>query len=270
MRPKRISCIIADTEAEDEDASDTEITKNVILQQILRDIRREVKDIIREELQTTLNFYSEKIDDYEAKIKKFEINMKTLDNKCNDLQNNLKNSNLKIGILEQKVNIHEQNQLSNNLEICGIKEVEHENLTDITTNLCEKLKLKPDDVVKVYRKRRNNKKNVDLMTLTVLLRDGCRESWLEAAKNTPIHANELGCDDEDTKVYLRESLTPATAYLLWRAKEELKKTNLYKYVWCKNGVILVKKNDDPKSKSYPVRAIQDIQRLAAGNQEKPS
>ncbi|KAJ8709457.1 hypothetical protein PYW08_009461 [Mythimna loreyi] len=67
-KPKRLSCILPDVD--DEDITDTEnLMDTNITQRILSDIRREVRDIIKEELQSTLQFYSDKID--ESMLKNF-------------------------------------------------------------------------------------------------------------------------------------------------------------------------------------------------------
>lgn len=64
-----------------------------------------------------------------------------------------------------------------------------------------------------------------------------RDQWLAAARAAaPINACDVG-GEGDAKVYVRESLTPTTAFLLWKAKKELKGKALCKYVWCRYGVI---------------------------------
>lgn len=100
---KRISCIMPDSE--DEENTTTEIpssTQNKITQQILSDIRREVREIIRNELQTTLQFLSDKVDDYEQKIKEYENSNKRIEHHCKDLQNKCKNLDLKNEVLNKK------------------------------------------------------------------------------------------------------------------------------------------------------------------------
>lgn len=93
--------------------------------------------------------------------------------------------------------------------------------------------------------------------LVVTLRDGMRGSWLEAARSIVVTAADLGLEGE-SRVYLREALTPATAHLLWKAKTDLKMTNKFKYVWCKRGVVLIKKDDSEKA--IVLKCLQDVEK----------
>ncbi|KAJ8708100.1 hypothetical protein PYW08_010466 [Mythimna loreyi] len=259
-KPKRLSCILPDVD--DEDITDTEnLMDTNITQRILSYIRREVRDIIKEELQSTLQFYSDKIDEYEQKINGFENKLKLVENQNMELKNKYKNLELKHDVMEQKLNAIEQQKLANNIDICGVAETEDVN--SVLKNLCTKLKLQPDNVVNMYRKknkRSETKSEKVPPVIIVTLKEGCRDSWLQVAKTHSITGKDLGCG-EDNKIYLRESLSPTTAYLLWATKAALKFTNICKFVWYKNGQILVKR--DKKGKTYNVRSEKDIQKLVS-------
>lgn len=54
---------------------------------ILREIRTEVREVIRQELQRTLQFYSDKIDEYESKMQLYDKNMKHLENQTWNMRN---------------------------------------------------------------------------------------------------------------------------------------------------------------------------------------
>ncbi|KAM3957772.1 LOW QUALITY PROTEIN: uncharacterized protein ACR2FA_008207 [Aphomia sociella] len=243
-KPRRLSCILPD--AEEEDNTDTELNSNSVTHQILSDVRREVRDIIQQELQTTLQFYSDKIDEYEDKVYKSQA--KSLENKYFDFKNTYQNLELKNEVLEQKINMREQSQITNKIEICGLTEKPNENITEVLTELCYKIGLDSSDMKQIYRKKnvRGTSKNLPPIVMTLL--DGCREKWLEISKNSKLTTHDLGLDNEN-KIYLRECLTPATAYLLWKAKNELKNSDIVKFVWYKNGMIIVRKNENDKKHS---------------------
>ncbi|CAB3246500.1 unnamed protein product [Arctia plantaginis] len=223
-KPRRLSCILPD--AEEEENTDTEMIDNNITQRILKDIRREVRDIMRQELQSTLQFYSDKIDEYEKKIHIYEGNLKAVENQSLEIKNKFKNMELKYDVLEQKLHAIEQSQLANYVEVCGIS---------------EKTLSRPSAIV-------------------VSLKEGCREEWLQVIKPLTITGKDIGIDDAN-KIYIRECLSPNTAYFLWVAKTELKQTDLCKFVWCKNGQILVRRCE--KGKTHNVRSVKDIQRYVA-------
>lgn len=228
---------------------------------ILSDIRREVREIVRTELQVTLQYYSDKIDEYEEKISMYESNLKTVENQCKDLKHSYQNLKLKNDMLEQKINAMEQQQMSNLVEICGVSELENENLQDITSKICVKLQLSSADVSKAYRKRKM-RTNVAVQgppsAIVVALREGSREQWLSSSRKTSITGRDLGHEDS-TRIYIRESLTPSTAFLLWKTKKDLKETGLCKFVWLKNGVVLAKKSETDKA--HVIRSENDMGRL---------
>lgn len=260
----RISFIMPD--AEDDENTDIEnLPTPNNAEKMLSEIKREVREAVRMELQIALQFYSDKIDDYELKMNEFE-------KQCINLKNNCKNLTLKNEALEQRLNTLEQSFITNQLEIIGIKKMEQEDITSIAKKYSTIIGQNPQDITNVYRKenkRKNNSANeatTESATqraqepIVITLREGRRGSWLDAAKTTNVSArNDLGMAT-DSKVYLRESLTPSTAYLRWKAKTTLKDTGLYKYVWCKNGAIFARKED--KGKSLIIRSTNDISRLA--------
>lgn len=257
-KPKRLSCIMPDPE--EDDNTDVEALPSEDpredYQTMMGRMLREVRQVIRDELEKTLQFYSNKIDDYETKVNGYVDNIKTVERKCTDLKNQCKNLILKNEILEQKVNAIEQKQKTNYVEICGIQEQEKEDIKEIVTSLIEKINLPIKEVEKAYRKKMKNRSgnsNTSSDIIIVALREGCRDKWLQAAKEW-----NTGKQDND-KIYIRESLTPNNSFLLWKAKQELKTTNLFKYVWYKNGSVLARKRDNEKA--YPIRCITDIEKL---------
>lgn len=62
-------------------------------------------------------------------------------------------------------------------------------------------------------------------------------------------------------MYWRGSLTPVTAYLVRRAKSDLKITDIYKFVWCKNGMTMARKTE--RDKIHCISSNNDIDRLVA-------
>lgn len=263
-KSRRLSCIMPDLENEGVDNTDPEflISNNNLTQQILREIRNEIKGIVEFELQRSLKYYSDKIDDYEERMNLYETRLKTVENQCVDLKNNLKNMSLKYEVLEGKCNQLEQAQLSQQLEVCGVKEMEREDTMEIIKNVASKINTDICDVIKAYRKSVPTRKRTELKRIesppnpiTVILKNGVRSAWLDASKKAKFSARDIGTEGEQN-VYLRESLTPAIAYLLWKTKEELKARHGFKYVWCKNGTVLARMSENEK-----IISIHSLQQL---------
>ncbi|XP_048489184.1 uncharacterized protein LOC125491394 [Plutella xylostella] len=267
-RPKRLSCIMPD--ADDEEATDSEQqqpTNSDITQHMLSQIRREVREAIRMEMQQALSFFSDKIDEYEEKINIYEQERKNMEKQQQELKNNLNTITLRNNMMEQRINMLEQLQINNNIEICGIKEEKDENLTNILNTICSKLQQKPADIQKVFRKksRQTNNNRREHSAVTVILRDGCRNQWVNSARDTPIHSRDLGIDG-DNRIYIREELTPSTAFLLWKTKMELKEKHRFKFVWIKHGNIMARKNENEKY--FVIRSQSDIERAVTETQDR--
>lgn len=248
VKQKRISFIMP--EPEEEENTDTDPQPATSTKTIMSEIRREVREVVRSELQTVLQFYSDKIDEYETKIKLYE-------NQCTELKNTCKNLALKNDVLEQKVNYIEQNMINNCVEIIGIDE--NADVQNTVKSISTKIKQNHSDIIKVYRKKAsrpsgNNKPS----PIIVSLAEGCRDKWLEAAKATRISSKDLGMQG-DSQVYIRESLTPNNAFLLWKAKMALRNTEICRFVWCKNGIVMARRAE--KEKPYAIRSIKDIEKL---------
>ncbi|KAG7303733.1 hypothetical protein JYU34_012299 [Plutella xylostella] len=268
-KPKRISVILPDLEDEDSEVEGTnQGTQERLLHEIkkeVREMRQTVREIIRDELQSTLKFYSDKIDDFEDKMKDYDCRVKLMENQCKNANNKIANLELKNEVLQQKINKMEQAQFCNDIEICGVTEDEKD-VKKLASLVSKIIQQKEEDIVKVYRKKKPIKPGVAQgaramadAPIVVTLREGRRDSWLAAARSTSISAGDLGVSG-DSKVFVRAALSPTTAYLLWRGKTDLKEKSLCKYVWCKDGLVMVRKNDGDK-KVYYVRSANDIETI---------
>lgn len=258
LKQKRISVLLPD---EEEENTDTEASVHPITKGSHQELRRLIRETIQEEMQRNLQFFSDKFDDFQSTINAYEDKIKTLDRQNKDLANKMTFMKNKADLLEQRISTMEQLQINNKLEVCGVTKNDGENLNELSQKICNKLEMDPNDVTKVYRKIskapsgqiRNNS------TIVITLKDEKRDLWLDSAKTKTITGRDIGSNEEG-RIYLRESLTPATAYLLWRTKTDLKTSNLVKYVWCKRGCILIRKSDEDKI--HTIRSEEDIKKWA--------
>jgi hypothetical protein len=274
-KPKRISVILPDLEDDESDAdhltgpTQDKVTLYEIRNEV-REMRQTVRDIIREELQSTLKFYSEKIDEYEEKIQVYESKVKLMENQVKNVNNIFKNLQLKNEVLEQKIHKIEQAHICNEIEICGIAEDKDEDIKEITIKVGQALEQKTEDVVKAFRVRKPGRPGAAQTAridkdapIRVALKDGRRHAWIEAAKKFNITAGNMsmrGTTGDNCRIYVREALTPATAYLLWKAKCELRDKAICKYVWSRDGTIMARVREGSKKVHY-IRAESDIEAL---------
>lgn len=263
-KKKRNSYILPADREEDEN-TDSETLTHSVHTAIVNQIRREVIETIRIEIQNNMQFYSDKIDDYEQKMKCYEERAKKLDNQSLDLKNQVQNLKVLNQALEQRVNEMEQSMFNNQIEICGIEEKDNEDLKEITTQVCVAFNLKPEDIIKAYRKKGRAKKGstnqASLLPTPIVvgLLDGRRDLWLSTCKDVSKTCKDIGRKEDQSRIYLREALSHQTAFLLWKAKRSLKENNLYKYVWCKYGRVQARKDD--ATKIVIIRNEGDIEKL---------
>lgn len=189
--------------------------------------------------------------------------MKNVEKQLYDVKNTCKNLALRNDILEDKCNQLEQRLMSHYIEICGIKEEENEDIQKIVEDVGKIINRDAGDIIKAYwkkNKKQTKSKEAKPAIVVVSLREGCRDQWLEAGKNTPL-IESVNEGEEVPKIYMREALTPFTSHLLWKAKTDLKTSGLFKYVWCKNGTVLAKKGEHANDKVYPIRTTTDVDKL---------
>ncbi|XP_039750833.1 uncharacterized protein LOC120627060 [Pararge aegeria] len=149
----------------------------------------------------------------------------------------------------------------------GIPKEQQENLSEIVRKIGNAINQDNNDIKKIYRKESkgsaSQKRHSSVVVLT--LREGCRDKWLEAAKACSLSPRVIGKDGEG-RIHLREALTPATAYLLWKTKSELKDTNLVQFVWCKRGNILIRKSENDKI--FAIRSESDVEKWVTALKNK--
>ncbi|KAI5632039.1 baculovirus FP protein domain-containing protein [Phthorimaea operculella] len=166
---------------------------------------------------------------------------------------------LKIHALEQMVTEFQQEKLDSSLEISGVPKVQDENLNNIAESLATVLQVeKPTDIQ--VKRLPSHPKKPDL--IVIKMQDKyTKMQWITASRKKSIIAKEIipNLDSQvgSTPVYIREAMTPFNKKLFWMAKQELKPA--FKYVWFKDGKILVKKQEN--SKLFVLRNECDIDNL---------
>ncbi|XP_046972452.1 uncharacterized protein LOC124539198 [Vanessa cardui] len=158
--------------------------------------------------------------------------------------------------LEQRVLELEQLQLRKCVEISGVPLQENQDLQQIVSVVQEKMNVNAKEVKEI--KRLPIKKDRPQIIQVELISESAKNKWIAASRQTNISPVDIipNLDQRHSvgKIVVREALTPYYKFLLGKTKHELKDT--YKYIWCKDGRILIRKTD--KSKVNTVRSESDI------------
>jgi hypothetical protein len=198
----------------------------------LQNLYKEIKD-----LQDSVKFIAAQYDDIKslldiakkglAENEMLKRRVKQLENKCDSLEQYSKNYNLEIKNVPVK-----QGEETNDLVVSLAKRVGHnldKNEIDVSHRLQSKNDFIPPIIVKFVKKSTKE----SFMSAWKTYRSTSRPK-----KFTP---NEIGLAGEK-EIFVNEHLTSYRAYLFRCAKRSLEK-NGFKFVWVKNGNILMRKDE---------------------------
>lgn len=149
-----------------------------------------------------------------------------------------------------------------NLEIQNIPETEGENLVTIFDSLCTIIQTPTprESIRAIHRIRPNTASDKPKSIIVELNSRRQRDDIIAAARvRRGITTDKLGLKTkgQPSIVYINEHLTLNNKILHSKAREFAKQNN-YKYVWIKNGTILMRKTDS--SKSFAVRDLSDLEK----------
>lgn len=253
---------------EDEDEDEEEKLVTLEVKKFMKDITREMDKLLKRELKRELNeltssvqFISDKLDDSLEKMEVFQQKIKTLEQKNVDLLNKNIFLENRISAIEQRFNEAEQYKMINVIEVAEVPVLNDENVQVLATKIANKLNVQMENVKKA--KRMNSRAGRPGVIHIEMENEDSKNLWVAAARATDIKAGDLLSNLEreqrDAKVFVREALTPFQKNLLWKSKQTLK--DIFKYVWCRHGKVLARKQDNDKV--IIIRSENDLQKLAS-------
>lgn len=253
-----------DVENQDDDSENTHNSNAMLLEvkKLIKDVRFEIRKTIKEEMasmQESCEFLSEQYETLKERVNKNDDTIKNLERKNTDLSNKNSNLNLRIAALEQRIQEAEHRTLSNFLEIAGIPKMDKENTEQLVKSVAVKLDM---SVTEVESSRRGPGRGDAHGTIIVELRTkATRNRWVSAAKGSEVTVADVlpstPKEHSNDRIFIREALAPQMKNLLWQTKQQLRDS--YKYIWCRDGKVLLKKDD--KGKTIIVRSLDDIKAL---------
>lgn len=232
----------------------------------LVDLMREVKKLsnINRDMAESLNSCHEKIDDLNALIKNQESKIIECESKVDALS--VKCTSLEKENAELKISLNNQEQFTrlNSVEIYGIPEIKEENLLTTVSYVYKALNVKLDisDIDYCYR---INKPLTSMEPGGIFLRFLSRlkkDEFINAKKiRKTLNLSDINIEwarnVNDTKkpIYINESLTNANRTLFSKCREFKKKQDI-KFLWIKNGKILMRKSES--AKVYVINSVRDL------------
>lgn len=212
------------------------------------------------EIEKSIHFCSEKLDDYAEKMDLLFSKTKLLEDKVNELDLKFTYLQKELNVLKINKNKSEQELLANNITISGIPYTKNENIDEIIKVTADiiKVNLHKNDIVSNYRIKKVDKS--DGKIIVKFNSKTIKESFLNGVKSLasskhPLKSNQIHNSFPDKIVYVNHELSPMFRKIFWLTKQLSKEYN-WKYVWANsNGVYLRKTDGDVPIK---IQSIKDI------------
>lgn len=222
----------------------------------LIDLMREIKKLgnMNKDLADSLNSCHGKIDELNELIKNQDLKIADCVSKVEDLS-------VKYALLEKennelKVNLNNQEQYTrlNCIEIYGIPEVKEENILSTVGHVYNALNVKFDinNIDCCYRMNRQQKTTEPRGIFLSFLSRLKKEEFMNAKKTRrTLCLSDINIEwarnvqGGKQPVYINESLTSSNRALFSKCREFKKKQNI-KFLWVKNGKILMRKSESAK------------------------
>lgn len=204
------------------------------------------------EMQTSMNFYSEEYDSLVKSAKSQDKTIKDLQTETSSLRSLLSEQAREIQQIKSDQNDTDQANRLSNMEIHGISFSPQESIKNILTDLAGKMNVEgfqPADVVAAYRlpAKADSVPPIFIRFSSVPL----KERWMACRGRL----GSIPRDDSQPKIYFNDNLTEANRKLFWMARTRGKEKK-FKFVWVRHGKIFAK-----QSHNSPLLRISNIDAL---------
>ncbi|CAG5001597.1 unnamed protein product [Parnassius apollo] len=209
-------------------------------------------------LQQSVQFNADQQDEQAKKIETLAVDTK----KTREIEMEIvkiKQQNMQ---LQSQLNSSEQRERLSNIEIVGVPECKSENLQDLILNIRKHIgvDIPPNDILQVNRvspkiKLQGRPRVIIAKMRTRLLKDNI----ISRDRKARITSRDIDVTGESRPIYINEHLTSFNKQLLKKCKE-LAKIKQHQFVWVKNGLIFVRKNDN--SPALKIISEEDLKKLS--------
>lgn len=202
------------------------------------ELKNEIENVKKLEIERHLKFYSEKLDDGLAKIK---IN-EDMSTEIFNLKLNNEVLSKEVEILKGIVNVIDQERIENNIEIRGIPVINECSDFEVLKAVAQEINvdIREDDIKDIYRTRKTKETDDRQSTIIVKFNHfGKKQQFKQSAKFLKTDKKDFKKLNQKLKVFVNDHLTTFNKALLYEAKQ-FAKLNNYKYVWVKNNMIFIK------------------------------
>lgn len=252
-----------------------EESKSVLRSEIIEIIRTETRAAIKEILNDEFSSMREEILGFENSVKFMNADFEDMTAQfkaCNEEVKCLRSENScllkKVTEMEVRIAQLEQDARQNNIEIHCLPEHKQENLVNTLVQLSKVVSypVAENEILSCARVQKlnpssNQPRAVICKLPSKIKRDnllGAVSLYNRSNSNNKLNTKLLGYGDKQSPVFVSEHLTPANKSLHAATRIAAKELK-YKFVWVKNGKILVRK--DEGSPSRVITSLENLKQL---------
>ncbi|KAL1446338.1 hypothetical protein WDU94_005522 [Cyamophila willieti] len=214
----------------------------------LSDITKETMDGLKLYFEQKFNEQNKQLHDQKEEI------IQALNLKVENLENKIKERDSKISDLEERVDKLENRQRIMNIEIRNMPETKNEDVKYLVKCIGKTIgipNIAESDIQVAHRVNNRNGGNGSRPIVAHMSSRFMRNQWLEKfkqfkqTKGGNVTAKQISGSLPDTKIFMHEHIT-VNRKLLLNEVREFAKANQIKFVWIKDSMILVKKDESSR------------------------
>uniref|UniRef100_A0A2H1X1G7 SFRICE_036806 n=1 Tax=Spodoptera frugiperda TaxID=7108 RepID=A0A2H1X1G7_SPOFR len=212
------------------------------------------------EIEHSIQLFNLGYEEMKSRLECLELAHKDNTKRLNDLSNSVNAQ--AVSKLEAKIEAMEQQARSCNLEICNLPEKRNENLFAIVDSIgCAiNVPVSHNDIMSIHRvphaqQHDRKPKNIIIKFRTRIIRDNILSAYRQKKGLT---SDQLGISGASLNIYFNEHLTLHNKALFREAKKIANEIG-FKYVWVRNGTVLVRERDGLSS--IAIRSKEDLKRI---------
>lgn len=216
-------------------------------------------------------FFLERFDAMEQLIQKNKDEIiRSLEKRVKGLEEKLLQKEKQIEEMDERIDLLENRSRIQNIEIGNFPETKGENVPYIVAEIGKKIgmSINPGDIQVAHRvntRSNNNVRPIIAMMGSRYLRNEWLAKYKEYKKNNDykLKAKDINANLPNNLVYLQEHITVEKKKMLKNVKE-FAKSNNYKFVWVREGSVLMKK-DENENKSFKFATNSEWEKFKKNN-----
>lgn len=229
---------------------------------LLKMLTEEITNVRLEmnELRTSVQFMSDKIDSSNELMHEIKVEMSTLRKENEELK--LKNLNLTSDVrdLKERVRSLEQYTRKNNVEISGVPETPNEDTLSLLKDIGKTIGVEVDvshfnaaHRIPSFNRRRPPPIIVQFHQRII------KDIWIKKYKEKRnLSAKQVNPIYPDQRIYISDHLSPENKQFLAKLKAKCSEVG-FKFAWTRDGKFFARKNEGDKCQK--IDTVEDIERL---------